>query len=142
MSAINHVWENPVKIQSREEIIEDKLRHVVGRLERMERVGEKDYLQLNPVEATALSIVLKEKIAELTMNRYSTEREQRELAMAHQAQLFAQRGGGMAQAIQSGQVYAVSVGGGGSGGGQGGNNGSGYYPPPSGKPVKKPWWKP
>lgn len=94
---------------TRESIIEDKLRHIVGRLERMERVGEKDYLLLNPVEATALSIVLKEKIAELTMNRYSTEREQRELAEMQRAQLFAQRGG-MAQAIQPGAV--ISVGGG------------------------------
>jgi hypothetical protein len=103
-----------MKIPTRNEIIEDKLRHILGRLERMEKVGKKDYLQLDPVEATALAIVLKERVAEYTMKRYATDREHEQIEMTRQAQM-------QPQVIQPGQMVNVSGGGG---------------------VTKKAWWKP
>ena len=136
MSAVNNIWENPVKTPSRDEIIEEKLRHIVGRLERMETIGKNDYLKLDPVESTALAIVLKERIAEYTMRRYSTEREQTDMEMVRQQRMMAQRA---AQAVQPGQFHAVLSSG--SGGGGTGLNQVGAIHA-VGQPVKKSWWKP
>ena len=110
-----------MNIPTRDEIIEDKLRHILGRLERMERIGKKDYLQLDPVEATALTIVLKERVAEYTMKRYATDREQEQIEMTRQQRLLALHAQAQAQAIQPGQMVNVSGGGG---------------------FTKKAWWKP
>ena len=109
-----------MKIPTRNEIIEDKLRHILGRLERMEKVGKKDYLQLDPVEATALAIVLKERVAEYTIQRYATDREQEQIEMTRQAKIVMQHGA-RAQAIQPGLAVGLSGGGG---------------------VTKKSWWKP
>jgi hypothetical protein len=116
MSAIHHhPWGETVinKVPTRDEIIEDKLRHIISRLERMEKVGKKDYLQLDPVEATALAIVLKDRVADYTIKRYATDREQEQIEMTRQA--------ARAQALPAGLAVGLSGGGG---------------------VTKKSWWKP
>jgi hypothetical protein len=123
MSAIHHhPWGETVinKVPTRDEIIEDKLRHIISRLERMEKVGKKDYLQLDPVEATALAIVLKDRVADYTIKRYATDREQEQIEMTRQAKIVMQQAA-RAQALPAGLAVGLSGGGG---------------------VTKKSWWKP
>ena len=79
---------------SRDEIIEDRVRHIIPQLERAERLGRHEYVKLSPVDATVLAIVLKEKVAELTMKRYATEKEEAELYAMGQPQVWVGGGGG------------------------------------------------
>lgn len=87
----------------------------------MEKVGKKDYLQLDPVEATALAIVLKERVAEYTIQRYATDREQEQIEMTRQQRLLALHAQAQAQALPAGLAVGLSGGGG---------------------VTKKAWWKP
>jgi hypothetical protein len=109
MSAVNHFWENPMinRAPSRDELIEDRVRHIIPQLERAERLGRHEYVKLSPVDATVLAIVLKEKVAELTMKRYATDVEETTLRQAMQPQVFAYGGGGsggMGMAISGGNA--------------------------------------
>lgn len=160
MGAINQVWEGNVRVQSREEIIEEKLRHILGKLERMEVLGKDEYLKLNPVEATALSLVLKQHVAEYVMKRYAVAAEEQAMEQIRQVKISTHHMQ-QAQALQSklmsqglvgvGNTGALTLGGnGGSGGNYIGaanaaqsstNTWTGYAPPETvGKPIKKKWW--
>lgn len=86
----------------------------------MEKVGKKDYLQLDPVEATALAIVLKDRVADYTIKRYATDREQEQIEMTRQAKIVMQQAA-RAQALPAGLAVGLSGGGG---------------------VTKKSWWKP
>jgi hypothetical protein len=90
------------KISTREEIIEDRVRHIIPQIEAAERLGRHEYVKLSPVDATVLAVILKEKVVELTMKRYATDKEETELYMATKPQVFAYGGGSGGMAISGG----------------------------------------
>lgn len=108
MGAINQAWETPVTMKtfSRDELIEDRVRHIIPQLERAERLGRHEYVKLSPVDATVLAIVLKEKAAELTMKRYATDKEEAELYAVRQPQVFMNAG---VQAQQAQNLAAQQI---------------------------------
>jgi hypothetical protein len=89
---------------NRDEIFEDRIRHIIPQLERAERLGRHEYVKLSPADATVLAIVLKEKAAELTMKRYATDVEETTLRQAMQPQVFAYGGGSGGMAISGGNA--------------------------------------
>ena len=80
-------------MRSRDEIIEQRARHIIPLLEAAERIGRHEYVKLSPVDTTVLVLLLKEKVAELTMKRYSADAEEETLRQSMQPQIFAVGGG-------------------------------------------------
>ena len=79
---------------TRDEIIEDRVRHIIPQLEKAERLGRHEYVKLSPVDTTVLVLLLKEKVAELTMKRYATDAEEIEIHNLTQPKLWASGGVG------------------------------------------------
>ena len=62
-------------MDAREKVIEEQLRHILPKLENCQRIGKGYFLRLSVVELTAMQVVLGERVAELTIKRYSTRKE-------------------------------------------------------------------
>lgn len=70
---------------TRDEIIEQRARHIIPLIENAERIGRHEFVKLSPVDAAVLVLLLKEKVAELTMKRYATDKEEADLYATRQS---------------------------------------------------------